>query len=162
MTGRFHKSWADFGGSQDRPQLAYECGTILSAGGASRSATSSTRAGGWTPRSTGASGAAYAAVEALEPWLLGAVPLAEVAVLGVETPRTTEELVSSNQYGKFLPEVEGIAQVLLECGIQFDIVDPEVADLTPTGRSSCRTAACPDPRSCERIDAARARASSWS
>jgi len=33
MTGRFHKAWADFGGLKTRDQLAYECGTVVAAGG---------------------------------------------------------------------------------------------------------------------------------
>jgi hypothetical protein len=156
MTGRFHKSWADFGGLKTGPQLAYECGTILSAGGAVSIGDQLDPAGRLDAAVYRRIGAAYAAVEALEPWLVGAVPLAEVAVLGIETTATTEELVSSNQYGKFLPEVEGIAQVLLECGIQFDVVDPEVADLTAYRAVFLPDGCVPDAALSERIDAARA------
>jgi hypothetical protein len=69
-------------------------------------------------------GKAFGRVEALEPYLYGAKPAAELALLSVGQPAEIKLGI-----GSFNPDVEGAAQVLLESGIQFDIVD-EFADLS--------------------------------
>lgn len=129
MTGRFHKSWADFGGLKTPNQLLYECGTILSAGGRISIGDQLDPSGRLDPAVYRTIGSVYQRVRALEPWLEGSTAVAELAVLGAQSTAAVGE-TPSNQYAKLAPEVEGIAQLLIESAIQFDIVDPERADLT--------------------------------
>jgi len=124
MTGRFHKSWADFGGLKTQDQLDYECGTILAAGGRVCVGDQLHPRGVLDPAVYRLIGQAFERVEQLEPWLLGSTPAAEVAILALGKP-----VDAAVGVGAHSPDVEGAAQVLLECGIQFDIVD-HVPDLS--------------------------------
>lgn len=123
MTGRFHKSWADFGGLKTRDQLDYECGAILSAGGRICVGDQLHPGGALDPAVYRLLGESFARVEALEPWLADAAPAAEVALLALGDPATTH-----NGVGSYSADVEGAAQALFEAGVQFDILDPS-ADL---------------------------------
>jgi hypothetical protein len=118
MTGRFHKSWADFGGLKTADQLDYECGTILAAGGRICVGDQLHPSGVLDPAVYRTIGQSFARVEKLEPWLYGASPTAEVAILALGQPEN-----ATPGLGSYSPEVEGAAQMLLECAIQFDIVD---------------------------------------
>jgi hypothetical protein len=124
MTGRFHRSWADFGGLKTQDQLDYECGTILAAGGKVCVGDQLHPRGVLDPAVYRLLGRSFARVAALEPWLEGAVPQAEAAILALGRPAGATAGV-----GALNPDVEGAAQVLLESGVQFDIVD-ESADLS--------------------------------
>ena len=121
MTGRFHKSWADFGGLKTFDQLEYECGTIMSAGGGIFVGDQLHPSGALDPAVYRLIGRVFERVERLEPWLLEARSAAEVAI--VSSPRLEtfggQPAIAQN------PEVEGAAQFFLERAIQFDIVDPE-------------------------------------
>ena len=123
MTGRFHKSWADFGGLKTHDQLDYECGTILAAGGRICVGDQLHPRGVLDPAVYRLIGQSFSRVEQLEPWLTDARPAAEIAVLALGKP-----LDISPGVGAHSPEVEGAGQMLLECGVQFDIVD-HLADL---------------------------------
>lgn len=123
MTGRFHRSWADFGGLKTQDQLDYECGVIVSAGGRINVGDQLHPHGVLDPAVYRLIGKSFARIEALEPWLYGAQPLAEVALLSVGQPGA-----SSFGIGALHSDVEGTAQMLLEAGIQFDIIDT-LADL---------------------------------
>ncbi len=140
MTGRFHRSWADFGGLKTQDQLDYECGAILSAGGRICVGDQLHPLGVLDPAVYRLIGKSFARVEALEPWLHDAQPAAEMALLAAGKPAGSLPGV-----GSLNPEVEGAAQMLLETGIQFDVVDenidlarypaafvPDGAPLTPT------------------------------
>ena len=123
MTARFHKSWADFGGLKPYPALEYETAQMV-ANGARCSIGDQMH-----PRGTLDAGAyeiigrAYARIEAREPWLEGAVSVAQVAVL-----RPPERKVG--QGAKTPPgAMEGVVRMLSHLKHQFDLVDPEV-DLT--------------------------------
>lgn len=125
MTGRFHKSWADFGGLKTQDQLDYECGTILAAGGRICVGDQLHPNGVLDPAVYRLVGKSFARVEKLEPWLVGTKPTAEVAILALGKP-----VDAAVGVGAHSPDVEGAAQVLLECGFQFDIID-HLPDLTP-------------------------------
>lgn len=118
MTGRFHRSWADFGGLKTQDQLDYECGTILAAGGKICVGDQLHPRGVLDPAVYRLIGKSFARVEALEPWLYDAHPTAEIALLSAGKPAGAAPGVSALH-----PDVEGAAQMLLEEGIQFDIVD---------------------------------------
>ncbi len=121
MTGRFHKAWADFGGLKTRNQLDYECGVILSAGGRISVGDQLHPSGRLDPAVYRLLGHSFGRVAALEPWLRGASPLVEVGVVLGHDPGSPM---------RYSQGVEGAAQMLLESGVQFDIVDPSCVDLT--------------------------------
>lgn len=121
MTGRFHRSWADFGGLKTQDQLDYECGTILAGGGRICVGDQLHPSGALDPAVYRLIGKSFARVEALEPWLRGAQPAAEIALLTVGNPVGAAPGVSTLH-----PDLEGAAQMLLEEGIQFDIADEHV------------------------------------
>jgi hypothetical protein len=123
MTGRFHRSWSDFGGLKTSDQLDYECGTIMAAGARICVGDQLHPRGALDPAVYRMIGRSYARVEALEPWLEDAKPAAEVAVLALGKP--SEDKIG---IGAHSPDAEGAGQVLLEGGIQFDVVDQQ-ADL---------------------------------
>jgi hypothetical protein len=120
MTGRFHKSWADFGGLKTFDQLDYEAATIMAAGGGVFIGDQLHPSGVLDPAVYRLIGRVFERVERLEPWLVGAVSPAEVAI--VSDPRL--ESFGGHSATAQNPEVEGAAQMFLESGIQFDIVDP--------------------------------------
>lgn len=124
MTGRFHKSWADFGGLKTFDQLEYECATILAAGGGVFVGDQMHPSGTLDPAVYRLVGRVFERIEQLEPWLLAAMPAAEVAI--VSDPRL--ETFGGQPATAENPEVEGAAQLFLERAIQFDIVD-SVSDL---------------------------------
>lgn len=88
MTARFHKSWADFGGLKTVPQLEYEAATILAAGGVVNIGDQLHPRGQLDRGAYQVIGEVFRRVEALEPYCLGAEPLADVAVLIL--PETAE------------------------------------------------------------------------
>ena len=81
MTARFHKSWADFGGLKTVPQLDYEAATILAAGGVVNIGDQLHPRGTLDKGAYQVIGDVFHRVEALEPYCLGATPLADIAVL---------------------------------------------------------------------------------
>ncbi len=120
MTGRFHKSWADFGGLKTFDQLDYEAATIMAAGGGVFVGDQLHPSGVLDPAVYRLIGRVFERVESLEPWLRGAVSPAEVAI--VSDPRV--ESFGGHRATVQNPEVDGAAQMFLESAIQFDIVDP--------------------------------------
>ena len=125
MTGRFHKSWADFGGLKTFDQLEYEAATIMAAGGGVFVGDQLHPSGVLDPAVYRLIGRVFERVERLEPWLQGVRSAAEVAI--VSAPRT--EVFGGQPATAQSPEVEGAAQMFLESAVQFDIVDPG-ADLS--------------------------------
>jgi hypothetical protein len=125
MNGRFHRSWGDFGGLKTRDQLEYECGTILAAGGKICVGDQLHPSGQLDAAIYRLIGQTFRRVEALEPWLIGAQPVAEIGVLAV-----TRQTIENPGIGAYTDDVEGAAQMLLELGYQFNLVDVE-ADFSP-------------------------------
>lgn len=85
MTGKFHHSWGEFGGFKHPNALIYE--TALSiANGAGCSIGDQMHPSGQMNMSTyNLIGKAYSLVEEKEPWLNGAVNIADIAVLSAES-----------------------------------------------------------------------------
>ena len=120
MTGRFHKAWADFGGLKTRDQLDYECGTIVAAGGEVSVGDQLHPRGVLDPAVYRLLEHSFGRVEKLEPFLRGARPATEVAILSGYEPSSLGS-VPTNAH---VADVEGAAQLFLETAIQFDIIDP--------------------------------------
>ncbi len=124
MTGRFHKSWADFGGLKTHDQLDYECGTVVGAGGKISVGDQLHPRGVLDPAVYRLLGHAFGKIEQLEPWLEGAQPTAELAILNQSAPMTGPRIPGHSN------DVEGAAQLFLEAGIQFDILDASGSDFS--------------------------------
>lgn len=125
MNGRFHTGWGDFGGLKTRDQLDYECGTIVGTGGKICVGDQLNPNGVLDPAVYRLVGHTFSRIEALEPWLDDAQPAAELAVLATGPVETVNPGVAAHS-----AETEGAAQILLETGWQFDVIDPE-ADFSP-------------------------------
>lgn len=120
MTGRFHRSWGDFGGLKTVDQMRYECAITYAAGGRVCVGDQLHPRGVLDPDVYRMIGAAYAEVEALEPWLIDAAPTAEAAVLAIGPLEETLDGIGTQS-----SDTEGAIQILIELGVQCDLVDAE-------------------------------------
>jgi hypothetical protein len=119
MTGRFHKSWADFGGLKNHVQLDYEAGTIVGAGGAVSIGDQLDARGKLDSAVYRAIGRSFERLAALEPWLEETETVAEVAIISdLKNPGLQE-------FAQFSEGVDAAAQLMLEMGVQFAITDVE-------------------------------------
>ncbi|HEY4386658.1 MAG TPA: beta-galactosidase trimerization domain-containing protein, partial [Ktedonobacteraceae bacterium] len=117
MTGRFHKSWADFGGLKTHDQLDYECGVVVGGGGRISVGDQLHPSGVLDPAVYRLLSHSFGRIEALEPWMKGSTPTAEVAILRQSKPASGLRIPGHSD------DLEGAAQLFLETGIQFDILD---------------------------------------
>ena len=118
MTGKFHHSWGEFGGFKHPNALIYE--TALSvANGAGCSIGDQMHPLGEMNMSTyNLIGKAYALVEEKEPWLEGAVNVADIAVLSAES------LVGGKKSKKDITKADiGANRMLLESNRLYNFVD---------------------------------------
>ena len=118
MTGKFQKSWADFGGFKNRAALEYECFTALAEGGKCSIGDQLHPSGALDPATYSLIGSVYAEVEAKEPWCVGALPVTEI---GIVTPEAL-----GREDGRVDSAAGGAYRMLLEAHYQFDIVDGEM------------------------------------
>lgn len=126
MTARFHKSWADFGGLKTTPQLQYEAATILAAGGSVNIGDQLHPRGVLDKGAYRVIGEIYREVEALEPYCMGAEPLADIAVL------LLPEALTGPQAGdvKINSSYEGAAAMLLALKQQWNGETPDRDNLS--------------------------------
>lgn len=116
MTGKFHKSWGDFGAYKNLPALEFECFNML-ANGTKCSIGDQLHPTGQINRATyELIGRVYRQVEEREPWCKGAEAVAEIAVFNLEAIGKAEGRVDGSS--------GGAARMLLEGHHQFDLVDP--------------------------------------
>lgn len=120
MTGKFHKSWADFGGFKNQPALACECFGALAEGSKCSVGDQLHPTGRLDPATYELIGSVYAGVEEKEPWCEGAEAVAEIAVF-------TPEALGHKSSGRVDPIAGGALRMLLEAHHQFDLID-EVSD----------------------------------
>jgi len=129
MSGRFHRSWADFGGLKHPNQLRAELAGIIAQGAQCDLGDQLPPHGRLDPAVYRTIGEAYAEIERLEPFLHQAVPVTEAAILVRGTP--LDDLAqSSDAHGARNTSgvsVYGLTKLLMECHIQFDIVEPDQA-----------------------------------
>jgi hypothetical protein len=118
MTGKFHTTWGEFGGFKHPNALRYECAAML-ANGARCSVGDQLHPNAKLDESTYALiGAAYAEVEAKEPWCVDAQSVADVALLS---------RVALNPDGEGDDDGDtGAARLLLEGHYLYDIVDDQM------------------------------------
>lgn len=109
MTGKFHRGWGEFGGYKTPEALTYECAAML-ANGAGVSIGDQMHPDGEMDEETyRLIGKAYSYVEKIEDYCFD---VEETAKLGV--------FVSDDKVVN-----EGMAKLLLDCHIDFDVVMPE-------------------------------------
>jgi hypothetical protein len=117
MTARFHKSWADFGGLKPQPALDYETRQMIANGARCSIGDQMHPRGALDAASYQRIGAAYAHVEACEPWLTDATTVAQIAVL--QPPEHKVGQGSKPPVGAS----EGVVRMLTHLKHQFDLVD---------------------------------------
>lgn len=114
MTGRFKASWADFGGLKLPVQLDAELAAIVANGARCDIGDQMPPNGRLDPAVYHVIGQSYARIRTLEPYLEGAAPVTEAALLTAGLP--LEKPSTEANYG--------LAKLLIESRIQFDVVEP--------------------------------------
>jgi len=117
MTGKFLKSWADFGGIKTQPALEYECFTALAEGAGCSVGDQLHPRGALDPATYQLIGAVYKSVAEKEPWCVGAKPVTEV---GVFTPEAL-----GKQDGNVDTALAGAYHALAGAHHLFDVVDQD-------------------------------------
>ncbi len=84
MTGKFHHSWGEFGGFKHPNALIYETSLSIANGAGCSIGDQMHPLGEMNEATYGLIGKAYSLVEEKEPWLDGAVNIADIAVLSAE------------------------------------------------------------------------------
>lgn len=122
MTGKFQKSWADFGGFKNAAALEYECFSALAEGSKCSVGDQLHPNGKLDPATYDLIGSVYRSVAEKEPWCEGARAMAEIAVFSPEAIGAGSKRVDES--------LTGAMRMLMEKHHQFDIVD-EQNDLSP-------------------------------
>ncbi|HEY3416216.1 MAG TPA: alpha-amylase family protein, partial [Armatimonadota bacterium] len=122
MTGRFHRGWADWGGLKHPDALRFECGNILSSGGAICVGDQMHPRGRLNKAVYRVIGEAFRDVEAVEDYCIDATPVAQVGLLTLEGERDNMDTM-----GKGGP-LEGAGKMLLELHQQFDVITDRCPD----------------------------------
>ncbi len=116
MTGRFHKSWADFGGLKPYAALQYEVCQMLAYGAQCSVGDQLHPRGRLDPAVYDLIGRVYEYAEACEPWTDGATAVTDIAVLRTAADQGVyrEEPGGTN---------DGITRLLSQLKHQFDFLD---------------------------------------
>ena len=119
MTGRFHKSWADFGGLKPFAALKYEVCQMLAYGAQCSIGDQLHPRGRPDPVVYDLIGRVYDYAEACEPWTAGATPVSQIAVLrsGADAGVYREEPGGTN---------DGVTRLFSHLKHQFDFLDPDM------------------------------------
>jgi hypothetical protein len=115
MTGKFLKSWGDFGGFKTEAGLEYDCFTALAFGGRCSVGDQLHPSGAINRATYALIGHVYRQVEQREPWCREAVPEAEIGLLNPEAWRPEE--------GRVPLPAAGALRILQEGHHQFDVLD---------------------------------------
>lgn len=112
QTGKFHTEWGDFHSFKNKEALAYECYRMLSFNAKCMIGDQMEPAHKLSELVYERIGEVYGQIEQREPWLQGATPVTEIAVLNPE------------EFGEeMMPAIIGVTRMLEEGGHQFDIID---------------------------------------
>lgn len=117
MTGRFHKSWGDFGGLKNQAALDFECFNFVANGAKVCVGDQLHPRGRLDPVTYDRIGSTYQKIERLEPWAAGGRAVADIGV--ISSAATNPEMATQK-----LPVVDqGFTNMLLELHQQFDVLD---------------------------------------
>jgi hypothetical protein len=128
MTGRFHRSWADWGGLKHPDALNFECGGILASGGAVSVGDQLHPTGRLNEAVYDVIGEAFARVEALEPYCIGAVPETQIGLLLLNPDADKANQTAAGIAAASSGYSEGAAKMLLELHQQFDVISDKSCD----------------------------------
>ena len=106
MTGKFHRSWGEFGGYKTPEALTYECAAMLANGARVSVGDQLHPSGKMDPATYQNIGRAYAYVEQIEDYCFDTEETARLGVLVSLSARRNEAM----------------AKLLLDCQIDFDVV----------------------------------------
>ncbi len=123
MTGRFHLSWADFGGLKPAAQLVYEAARILAHGAAVSIGDQMHPRGRLDEAVYNTIGEAYRVVERVEELVRGSEPLYEAAILALPRSRGADAYVFPEGGFGIDDSLAGAVKILLEEKIQFNVID---------------------------------------
>jgi len=129
QTGRFHGSWADFGGLKHPTQLRTELARIVAQGAQVCIGDQMPPSGRLDPAVYETISQGYAEIAKLEPYLTGAAPVIEAAIVvrglpleDVGRPTSHQKRNVASRLGE---SVLGMVKLLTERHIQFDIVEAD-------------------------------------
>lgn len=118
MTGRFHKSWGDFGGLKNQAALEFECFQSLAHGAACSIGDQLHPTGKLNETVYSRIKEVYQLVAEKESWCINADPVTEIGLMLVNSSkRNTDNNGMANE--------EGAMQMLQESHYQFDLIDEE-------------------------------------
>ncbi len=120
MTGKFHTTWGEFGGFKRPEALRYECASMLAQGAKCSVGDQLHPSGEMNPDTYALIGAAYADVEAAEPWCRDVRPTARIALVSTERNQRS----ARGHTGASLAD-EGTSRMLLELHQPFVILDEQ-------------------------------------
>ena len=118
MTGKFHKSWGEFGGFKHPNALRYEAALSLACGGGCSIGDQMHPEGKLNKSTFALVGAAYKEVEEKEPWCVDAKYIADIAVLSAEA-------VCKSRWGDAGNADTGANRILLETNRLYNFIDPD-------------------------------------
>jgi hypothetical protein len=119
MTGRFHKSWGDFGGLKNQAALEYECLNFVANGVKACVGDQLHPRGRLDAVTYRRVGSVYRKLESIEKWTRGCRAVADIGVIA--TAATNPEMAASK-----VPVVDqGFTNMLVELHQQFDVLDLE-------------------------------------
>ena len=117
MTGRFHKSWGDFGGLKPQAALDFECLNFLANGAKACIGDQLHPHGKLDPMTYQRIGATYRKVARQEEFVKG---LRGVADIGVISTAATDPVMTTQTLS---PSDQGFTDMLVELHQQFDVLD---------------------------------------
>lgn len=125
MTGKFHMTWGEFGGYKHPNALRYEV-ALSAANGAKCSIGDQMHPSGEMDMTTySIIGAAYAELEAKEPWLENAENIADIAIFTTESAENYYADENADHATKIGMSDTGCTRILLEGKYLFNAIDAE-------------------------------------
>ncbi len=122
MTGKFHQSWGEFGGFKSALALRYEVAQIMSLGCAACVGDQLHPKGEMDLETYRMIGEAYRDIEEREEWLIGAGPVADVAVL---SPSAVSKIDTREDKSE-----SGACSMLMELHVPHVVIDQKM-DFAP-------------------------------
>jgi len=131
QTGRFHQSWADFGGLKHPRQLEVELAAIVAQGARCCIGDQAPPSARLDRAVYETIGGAYERIERIQYLLEGAAPVVEAAILIDGLPlldpgATRTGSASPEAVDPMVEGVVGMAELLVDNRVQFDVVEPDV------------------------------------
>lgn len=122
MTGKFHKSWGEFGGFKHPNALRYETALSIANGARCSIGDQLHPSGKMNPATYRLIGEAYREVEQKEAWCSDVQSVADVALLSAESRGLRRE----GDKGKTTLSDNGACRILLEGKFLFDVIDEQM------------------------------------